>query len=222
MKLTLLLSSTLTLAAGLSGCGPQEGQALAGTPPAAQEPAPVVATAAKEAATPVAPAATTTRGSATPAGVQAHGKPAVAKASATPAAIEPGPGAPPDPAAPDKPKHKAEVAGQPGVITAVEPTYRQKPASGAGAVLGGVLGGVLGNQVGKGDGRKVATVVGAVGGAAVGHRIEKDRNREVSGYRIEVQLDGGGTVNIERASAQGLEPGQRVRVHDGQLLAPAG
>jgi outer membrane lipoprotein SlyB len=112
---------------------------------------------------------------------------------------------------------KPAVRGEAGVITAVVPLESTKPPSGAGAVIGGVVGGVVGNQVGGGDGRKLATVAGAVGGAAVGHQVEKRRNTEITGYRVDVQLDNGASTSVTLADAGGYASGQRVRVVNGSL-----
>jgi outer membrane lipoprotein SlyB len=107
--------------------------------------------------------------------------------------------------------------GEVGVITAVVPLESTKPPTGAGAVIGGVVGGVAGHQIGGGDGRKLATVAGAVGGAAVGHQVEKRRNTEVTGYRIDVRLDNGSSTSVTLADAGGYASGQRVRVLNGSL-----
>jgi outer membrane lipoprotein SlyB len=133
------------------------------------------------------------------------GSPAMPKAANTAAA-------PTAPAAPT-PAPRAEL----GTVTAVEPIVTSTPATGAGAVVGGVLGAAVGNQIGDGNGRKVATVLGAVGGAKVGHEVEKRRNAQVTGYRIDVKLDDGGLRSFTQASASGFSAGQRVRVTDGQL-----
>lgn len=112
----------------------------------------------------------------------------------------------------------AQPAGQPGVVTAVVPLVTQDDATGAGAVVGGVLGAAVGNQIGDGNGRKVATVLGALGGAKVGHEVEKRRSERVTGYRIDVQLDNGGTHSVTLAGTPGFNAGQRVRVVDGRLV----
>ena len=122
------------------------------------------------------------------------------------------------PQAPAPVTAKPAVRGETGVITAVVPLESTKPTTGAGAVIGGVVGGVVGNQAGGGDGRKLATVAGAVGGAAVGHQVEKRRNTEVTGYRVDVRLDNGGSTSVTLADAAGYASGQRVRVLNGSLL----
>ena len=123
------------------------------------------------------------------------------------AAVATGTPAPATTPAPPAPK----PAGQAGTVTADAPT-------GAGAVVGGVLGAAVGNQIGDGNGRKVATVLGAVGGAKVGHEVEKRRSERVTGYRIDVKLDDGGTRSVTLASSGGFSAGQRVRLVDGQLV----
>ena len=121
------------------------------------------------------------------------------------------------PQAPAPVAAKPAVRGEAGVVTAVVPLETTKPPSGAGAVIGGVVGGVVGNQVGGGDGRKLATVAGAVGGAAVGHQVEKRRNTEITGYRVDVRLDNGASTSVTLADAGGYASGQRVRVVNGSL-----
>jgi len=118
------------------------------------------------------------------------------------------------------PKAPQPVAqrGEAGVITAVVPLRTTEKPSGAGALIGGVVGAAVGNQIGGGNGRKVATVVGAVGGAAAGHRIEKDRNTSITGYRIELQLDDGRKTSVTQSQAGALAAGQRVRLVDGSIV----
>ena len=128
--------------------------------------------------------------------------------AATPAST---PTARPAPAAPPAPR--ADL----GTVTAVAPIVATAPPTGAGAVVGGVLGAAVGNQIGDGNGRKVATVLGAVGGAKVGHEVEKRRSTQVTGYRVDVRLDDGGSRSFTLASTGGFATGQRVRVVDGQL-----
>jgi len=108
--------------------------------------------------------------------------------------------------------------GQLGTVTDIVTLYATEPTSGAGAVIGGVLGAAVGNQIGGGNGRKAATVLGAVGGAVAGNKIEKSRNTAVTGYRIDIRLDGGGQTSITVASPSGLAEGQRVRVVDGDVV----
>ncbi|MCB1998116.1 MAG: glycine zipper 2TM domain-containing protein [Burkholderiaceae bacterium] len=111
-------------------------------------------------------------------------------------------------------------AGQVGTVTAVVPIVATEQPTGAGAVVGGVLGAAVGNQIGDGNGRKVATVLGALGGAKVGHEVERRRSEHVTGYRVDVKLDNGGTHSVTLAGNTGYSAGQRVRLVDGQL-APA-
>lgn len=105
-----------------------------------------------------------------------------------------------------------------GTVQAVVPIRTAAEPTGAGAVVGGVLGAAVGNQVGDGNGRRLATVIGAVGGAKVGHEVEKRRSTDITGYRVDVVLDSGGTRSFTLASAEGFGTGQRVRVVDGRLL----
>ncbi len=105
-----------------------------------------------------------------------------------------------------------------GRITAIEPIKSDPVApSGAGLVIGGVLGGVLGHQVGGGDGRKAATVLGAVGGAVAGNNVEKNSNRQVVGFRVQVQLDSGQTRSVTLRQRGDFDTGDRVRLVPGGL-----
>jgi outer membrane lipoprotein SlyB len=103
-------------------------------------------------------------------------------------------------------------------VQAVVPIRAAADPTGAGAVVGGVLGAAVGNQIGDGNGRRLATVIGAAGGAKVGHEVEKRRSTEITGYRVDVALDDGGTRSFTLASTEGFSSGQRVRVVDGRLL----
>jgi outer membrane lipoprotein SlyB len=105
-----------------------------------------------------------------------------------------------------------------GTVTGVTPIRTTEKPSGAGAVIGGVLGAAVGNQIGDGNGRKVATVVGAVGGAKIGHEVEKDRNTQVSGYRIDITFDDGRKTSITRSQAGAFATGQRVKMANGEVI----
>ena len=105
-----------------------------------------------------------------------------------------------------------------GRVTSVETLLSESPPnSGAGAVIGGVLGGVLGHQVGGGNGNKAATVLGAVGGAVAGNSLEKTRSRDVTGYRVHVQLDNGQTRQVTVGQQSRFSTGERVRFVGDQL-----
>jgi outer membrane lipoprotein SlyB len=91
-------------------------------------------------------------------------------------------------------------------------------AQGIGAVAGGVLGGVLGNQVGKGSGRKAMTVVGAVGGGVLGHQIERQA-RGSTRHDVTVRLGDGSLRTFSRDVPWSLQPGDRVRIADGEIVA---
>lgn len=112
-------------------------------------------------------------------------------------------------------EHRAAVVSTRGTVTQIEPVIKQGDTSGAGAVVGGLLGAAVGNQVGGGDGRKAATVVGAVGGAVVGNNVEKNRAREVVGYRITVRLDSGSVQTYQQSQVSDLSVGSRVNVDGG-------
>lgn len=118
-------------------------------------------------------------------------------------------------AAPPPSEHRAAVVSTRGTVTQIEPVIKQGDTTGAGAVVGGLLGAAVGNQVGGGDGKKAATVVGAVGGAVVGNNVEKNRAREVVGYRITVRLDSGSVQTYQQSQVSGLSVGSRVNVDGG-------
>ena len=98
-----------------------------------------------------------------------------------------------------------------GTVRAVDVMNKSGEASGKGAVIGAVIGGVVGHQFGSGRGQDAATVGGAVAGGAIGHNAEKKRNAG-SYSRITVEMDRGGTREVNVGDAAGLRPGDRVRV----------
>lgn len=112
-------------------------------------------------------------------------------------------------------ERKAVVVSTRGTVTAIEAVIAQGETSGVGAVVGGLVGAAVGNQIGGGNGKKAATVVGTVGGAVVGHQVEKDRARTVTGYRITVRLDDGSVKTFQQAQAGQLTIGARVNVDGG-------
>lgn len=101
-----------------------------------------------------------------------------------------------------------------------------------GTVAGAVLGGVIGHQIGGGRGRDIATVAGAAGGGYAGNRIQKnlqdkdtyntteqkcatvyDTSEHRMGYEVRYRLNGEeATVKMDH------DPGERIPVHDGQLV----
>lgn len=98
-----------------------------------------------------------------------------------------------------------------GTVRAVDIMNKSGEASGKGAVIGAVIGGVVGHQFGSGKGNDAATAGGAVAGGAVGHQQEKKMNAG-SYYRITIDMDRGGTREVNVADAAGLHSGDRVRV----------
>jgi len=113
---------------------------------------------------------------------------------------------------------------------------RQRPVQDsnrlAGTAVGAVVGGLLGSQVGGGNGKKIATVAGAVGGGYAGNQVQgrmqandtysttetrcstvTDSHEKIVGYEVKYDLEGkSGQVRMDR------DPGQRIPVHDGQLV----
>jgi uncharacterized protein YcfJ len=101
-----------------------------------------------------------------------------------------------------------------------------------GTVAGALVGGVIGHQIGGGTGRDIATVAGAAGGGYAGNRIQKnlqdkdtyttteqkcatvyDSSERRTGYEVRYRLNGQeATVKMDH------DPGERIPVHDGQLV----
>ena len=101
-----------------------------------------------------------------------------------------------------------------------------------GTVAGALIGGVVGHQIGGGRGRDIATVAGAAGGGYAGNRIQKnmqdkdtyntteqkcatvdDTSQRRTGYEVRYRLNGKeSTVKMDH------DPGDRIPVHDGQLV----
>ena len=109
---------------------------------------------------------------------------------------------------------------RPGVLGMVESVREVKEpgeAKGLGVVAGGVAGAVLGHQVGSGRGNKIATLLGAVGGAFAGNRIEKQARAEKR-WEVTVRLDDGTTQTFSSPTEPVWRAGDRVRLHEGQLL----
>lgn len=209
----LLWATPLLLAglgAGLSACGPQDGNTAAAKAPVAA--APVVAV--------VEPAPTPATAPVPQPAVQVAPLPQPAPAPMVKPAAKPTPVHTQAKAAARQRvadvKPVAVASANLGAVQEIE-TLTEAAPSGAGAVVGGLLGGVVGHQFGKGDGKKAMTVVGAVGGAVAGHQIEKSQNRKVIGYRVKVHLDNGDTRTFEPAQLDGLKVGDRVRIDQGAL-----
>lgn len=138
----------------------------------------------------------------------------------------------PAPSAPVKRARRQETraAGSPvvaqrcedcGVIESIRAVESKGQGSGLGAVGGAVVGGILGNQVGRGGGRTAATVVGAGAGAYAGHEIEKNVNKRVS-YQVRVRMDDGTLRTFYEAAQPAYNIGQKVRVGERGIVAPAG
>jgi outer membrane lipoprotein SlyB len=108
-----------------------------------------------------------------------------------------------------------------GVIESIRAIEVKGQGSGLGAIGGAVVGGILGNQVGRGGGRTAATVVGAGAGAYAGHEIEKNVNQRV-GYQIRVRMEDGTLRTFHEAAQPSYTIGQKVRVGERGIIAPAG
>jgi outer membrane lipoprotein SlyB len=105
-----------------------------------------------------------------------------------------------------------------GTIESITPRRVQREVSGGGAVAGAIIGGVIGHQLGSGRGNQAATAGGAVGGALAGNEVEKRRKQQVV-YDITVRMETGGLFHVTVPARNNLEPGDPVKVIDGQVLA---
>jgi len=117
---------------------------------------------------------------------------------------------------PAKPPARA-VCGNCGTIASIQLVEEKGEGSGLGAIAGGVVGGVLGHQVGGGRGRDIATVAGVAGGALAGHEIEK-RTKSSRHYEVNVRMEDGSSRHFNYESAPAFQPGEHVKVVDGQLV----
>ena len=105
-----------------------------------------------------------------------------------------------------------------GHVTSITPISTQGKETGLGVIGGAVVGGLLGNQVGGGNGRTLATVAGAVGGGYAGHVAENHYNRDTQ-YRVNVRMDNGANRSFTYQAAPGFQPGERVHIENGTLVA---
>jgi outer membrane lipoprotein SlyB len=149
----------------------------------------------------------------------------VAKSAAPPNVETPTPAAPVNRSSRPQTRAGSPVAGSRcddcGVIESIRAVESRGQGSGLGAIGGAVVGGVLGNQVGRGSGRTAATVVGAGAGAYAGHEIEKNMNRGVS-YQVRVRMHDGTVRTFHEAAQPPYSIGQKVRVGERGIVAPAG
>ena len=104
-----------------------------------------------------------------------------------------------------------------GTVRQVDPMSSKGQATGKGAVIGAVIGGVVGHQFGSGRGQDAATAAGAVAGGAAGHQVEKGRAAPGTYYRITIDMDDGGTREVNVADPMGLAAGSKVRVSGNNL-----
>ena len=98
-----------------------------------------------------------------------------------------------------------------GTVRGVDVMNRGDDTSGKGAVIGAVIGGVAGHQFGSGRGNDAATAGGAVAGAVAGNEVEKKQNADRY-YRVTVEMDKGGSREVNVGDSAGLKSGDRVRV----------
>jgi outer membrane lipoprotein SlyB len=111
----------------------------------------------------------------------------------------------------------AHVCTSCGTVSSVRAVREQGEASMVGPAAGGLLGGVIGHQIGGGTGKTIATVVGAGVGAAAGTEAER-RYKSTTHYVVGVRFNDGTTRSFTYANAPGVQPGDRVRLVDGQLV----
>lgn len=110
----------------------------------------------------------------------------------------------------------AKICYECATISSVTAVQTQGQGSGAGAVAGGVVGGAIGNQMGGGNGKKALTVLGAIGGAFLGNHIEKNYKASTE-YEVVVRYDQGGTNNFRFQQQPVWQPGDKVKVINGQI-----
>lgn len=108
-----------------------------------------------------------------------------------------------------------------GVVEGVRQVTQRGEGTGVGAVSGAVIGGVLGNQVGKGSGRTAARIGAAILGGFAGNEVEK-RVRAETRYVVSVRMADGSLRSITQTHAPTWNPGEAVRVDDGQIYARDG
>ncbi len=105
-----------------------------------------------------------------------------------------------------------------GHVTSITPITTQGKETGLGMIGGAVVGGLLGNQIGRGNGRTLATVGGAVAGGYAGHTAENYYSRDTQ-YRVNVRMDNGTNRSFTYKAAPGFQPGERVHIENGTLVA---
>jgi outer membrane lipoprotein SlyB len=105
-----------------------------------------------------------------------------------------------------------------GTVRSIDLVSARQSTSGGGAIAGLLIGAVIGRQMGGTHAaRDAATAVGAVGGALIGNEVEKNNTGRRDGFRVTVDLDGGGSTTLLVPDAGGLAIGERVRV-DGNRI----
>lgn len=126
--------------------------------------------------------------------------------------------------APSAAPHHAQTQPRPaasayaGHVTSVTPITTQGRETGIGMIGGAVVGGLLGNQIGHGNGRALATVGGALAGGYGGHVAENYYSRDTQ-YRVNVRMDNGTNRSFTYKAAPGFQPGERVHIENGTLVA---
>lgn len=113
---------------------------------------------------------------------------------------------------------KASVCNNCGQISQIRTLQKEGQGSGVGAVAGGVTGAIIGKQFGNGNGQKAMTVLGAIGGAILGNHVEK-QTRTVPAYEVVVAFRDGTTGSFQFDQKPYWQPGDRVKVINGQITA---
>lgn len=111
----------------------------------------------------------------------------------------------------------AQLPGLGGVIESVKEVEQKGENPIAGPVIGGIAGAVLGHQVDHGTGRTIATAVGA-GAGILGGKVVEEKVRATKHWETSVRLDDGSTQSFTSETQPGWQPGQHVRIVDGQIL----
>jgi len=117
-----------------------------------------------------------------------------------------------------QPQQRPTASPYAGHVTSITPITTQGKETGLGMIGGAVVGGLLGNQIGRGNGRTLATVGGAVAGGYAGHTAENYYSRDTQ-YRVNVHMDNGTNRSFTYKAAPGFQPGERVHIENGTLVA---
>ena len=101
-----------------------------------------------------------------------------------------------------------------GIVESVRAVKLEGTKSPIGTVAGGAIGGIAGGSIGSGRGSAIGAVIGAVAGGIAGAATEEAVTRK-DAFEITVKLDGGGLIAIVQEADETFEPGDLVRIVEG-------